>query len=266
MIKFASICPHPPIIIPTIGSFSDLKKVKKTIKALEKLASLFSKKEIETVVIISPHGAVDYSHFNFNLSPTFWGNFSNFGDFKTHFKFKNDLNFLKKLIKECRKEKIPYKKIKYQLLDHGVLVPLYYLFRNLKKFPKIVPLAYTFLNPEIHFKFGQIIYKISQTAEKKIALIASGDLSHRLTPFAPAGYSPNGKIFDEKILKLLEKNDIKGILKIDPYLREDAGECGYLSIVILLGTISKIKKAKFKILSYEAPFGVGYLTANLLGL
>ena len=42
-IKFASICPHPPIIIPTIGSSSDLRLVSKTIQAMKELADIFAK-------------------------------------------------------------------------------------------------------------------------------------------------------------------------------------------------------------------------------
>ena len=40
-IKFASITPHPPIIIPTIGSSSDLEQVSETIKAMKKLVKIF---------------------------------------------------------------------------------------------------------------------------------------------------------------------------------------------------------------------------------
>ena len=53
---------------------------------------------------------------------------------------------------------------------------------------------------------------------------------------------------------------------MNPDLIREAGECGYLSIIILLGLLSEIKGSKFKSLSYEGPFGVGYLVANIRGL
>jgi len=59
----------------------------------------------------------------------------------------------------------------------------------------------------------------------------------------------------------LEKKDVKGILNIDPHLVEEAGECGYRSIIILLGALSGLSWQP-EILSYEGPFGVGYLVIN----
>ena len=96
---------------------------------------------------------------------------------------------------------------------------------------------------------------------KKIAVIASGDLSHCVTKDAPAGYSPRGKEFDEKLVELITNKNITGILKIDQGLIEEAGECGLRSIMILLGLLERINYTP-EILSYEAPFGVGYLVAN----
>jgi aromatic ring-opening dioxygenase LigB subunit len=45
-------------------------------------------------------------------------------------------------------------------------------------------------------------------------------------------------------------------------LVQSAGECGLRSIVILMGALDGLK-VKPEILSYEGPFGVGYLVASL---
>jgi len=94
-------------------------------------------------------------------------------------------------------------------------------------------------------------------------VIASGDLSHRLSPSAPAGYSPKGEIFDNLLKELLSSKDTSGILNLDKELVEEAGECGLRSIMILLGILEK-QNYKFKLLSYEAPFGVGYMVTRLI--
>jgi AmmeMemoRadiSam system protein B len=101
---------------------------------------------------------------------------------------------------------------------------------------------------------------INQT-NKRIAVVASGDLSHRLTKDAPAGYSPIGKEFDKKIIKLLKEKKIKEILNLDPKFVDQAGECGFRSILILLGVFKDIN-FDFDVLSYQGPFGIGYLVAN----
>jgi aromatic ring-opening dioxygenase LigB subunit len=261
MLKFASICPHPPIIVPTIGSPADLKKVSKTIEAMEKLAGIFAKSAPDTVIVISPHGPLDFNCFTINNSPTLVGHFYNFGDFQTELIFKNDLEFVNSIKNECEKAKIPLKGVEIKELDHGTLVPLYYLTKEHPNF-KVMPLAYSFLDLETHFQFGKVLQKtIEQYSNRTIGIIASGDLSHRLTPDAPAGYSPRGKEFDKKLIELIKNNDVQGILNMDADLVEEAGECGYRSIIILLGALSGLNWQP-EILSYEGPFGVGYLVAN----
>jgi len=259
-LNFAAITPHPPIIIPTIGAPADLKRVSKTIKGMEKLAEEFAVAKPETVIVISPHGPVDFNCFTIVNSPTLAGHFYNFSDFDTELIFKNDLELVEKIEKECKKEKIPLRLANIGELDHGVLVPLYYLSQKHPNF-KVVPIAYSYLDLETHFKFGKIIQRIVNSKQRTVGIIASGDLSHRLTPDAPAGYSPAGAKFDEKLIEMLKKKDIKGILNMEPDLVEEAGECGYRSIIILLGALNGLAWQP-EILSYEGPFGVGYLVAN----
>ncbi|MDD5222100.1 MAG: extradiol ring-cleavage dioxygenase, partial [Patescibacteria group bacterium] len=72
---------------------------------------------------------------------------------------------------------------------------------------------------------------------------------------------PNGKIFDDKLISLLKTKSWKQILDLDQGLINDAGECGLRSILILLGIIKNLNY-KPELLSYEGPFGVGYLVMN----
>lgn len=264
MLVFASICPHPPIIIPNIGG-SELNNVKRTIEAMEKLAQDFSAAKPETVILISPHGPIQANKMTVAASPNLTGDFAQFGDWETKMSFKNDLSLVQEIEKAALAAKIPLDLIDFPQLDHGALVPLYYLTKNWSNI-KLVPIAFSFLDYQTHFEFGQMIGERLAISDKRFAIVASGDLSHRITPDAPAGYSPRGKEFDAKLIELLKKNDIKGILNLDEDLIEEAGECGLRSIIILLGTLAnfKIESLKFKVLSYEAPFGVGYLVAKYL--
>ena len=54
-ISFACFSPHPPLLLPYIGSVDDRIKVKKTLKALESLEKQFKKAEIDEIIISSPH-------------------------------------------------------------------------------------------------------------------------------------------------------------------------------------------------------------------
>jgi aromatic ring-opening dioxygenase LigB subunit len=94
-----------------------------------------------------------------------------------------------------------------------------------------------------------------------VAIIASADMSHRLTPDAPAGFSPRGKEFDEKLVELIRNYDVPGLLDFDPGLADEAGQDALWSIAILFGALAG-QKVKHELLSYEGPFGVGYMTAT----
>jgi len=266
MFSFAAITPHPPIIIPTIGGTDDLKKVKKTIEAMEKLREKLERARPETLILISPHGPVGFKEMGLVKSEVLTGDLSMFGDFASKFSFQNDKDICQKIIVGCKKARIPLKTYNKPDLDHGSLVPLYYLTKISK--PKIVPMAYSLLDNSFHFLLGKVLGKIAKDEKRRIGIIASGDLSHRLLPEAPAGYSPRGKEFDETLIKLLRKKDIDGILNMDGGLIEEAGECGYKSIIILLGALSQLEvdSWKLEVFSYEGPFGVGYLVANIKGL
>lgn len=256
---FSSICPHPPLLIPTIGD-SELEKISSTVKALEKLNKEFVQAKPETVVVISPHAPSLPQAFGIAKAKVLSGNFGQFGDFGTELSFENDIELQKAILEEVKEEKIPIETLDYSDLDHGSLVPLYYLTKGLTKV-KLNVLSFTLLGLKEHFKFGKALGEAIKHTHKKIAVIASGDLSHRLTFDAPAGYSPRGKEFDEKLVDLLKKKDADGILNLDPELIEEAGECGLRSIIILLGVLDKIDY-KPEILSYEGPFGVGYLVVH----
>jgi len=262
MINFAAITPHPPIIIPTIGKPSDLEVVSKTIEGMEKLAEKFGKAKPETLILISPHGPLDLHNFTVINSPVLAGHFYGFGDFQTELVFRSNEKLIERIKKECQNSQIPLRTLKLKELDHGSLVPLYYLSKGYPNF-KLVPLTFSYLDLQSHFKFGQILNRVigRELFSAKVGIAASGDLSHRLTPEAPAGFSPKGKDFDEKLVELIKKKDVKGILNLDPDFVEEAGECGYRSIAILLGALDGLDWQP-EILSYEGPFGVGYLVAN----
>ncbi len=201
MLVFACLSPHPPIILPTVGSETDRAQVKKTIASLEKLGKQLAKAKPDYLLISSPHPD--------------WG-------------FNVPLHFLAKDVRGIE--------VKTYLTDSA--------------------------SPGVHFKRGKELIK-SLPRARRWAWIASGDMSHRLKEDGPYGLHPSGLKFDKKLINLLKKKDVPGILNLDPRLVEEAGECGLRSFCLLLGVLEGAKiKWKPEILSYEGPFGVGYLVAN----
>lgn len=259
MLSFAAICPHPPLLIPEIGR-EDTYKVQNTIGAMNELAQELSQRQIDTILVVSPHGPVFMDFMSVNLAERLIGDFSDFGsDIKMD--LQNDTE-LARLIKDIADtNKLPLQTVS-ESLDHGTMVPLYFLMEQ-QRTAEICQISFSYLDYGKHFTFGEIIYEAIQSVDRKVALIASGDLSHRLTPQAPAGYAPRGKDFDNLLIECLEKNDVASILNMDSTLIEDAGECGLRSIIILMGALSNMEY-KFEKLSYEGPFGVGYLVGKFV--
>lgn len=259
MLNFAAITPHPPIIIPEIGG-AETAKTSQTIVALKKLGQNFGQAQIETTIVISPHGHLQPNVFTLGASPKMTGDFSQFGAPRVLKNFENNLELVEKIKGNLEKD-FSLQKINYPKLDHGILVPLYYLFSKRKT--KLVPLFFSFLSLKEHWEFGRALGRVLQGSQQKISLVASGDLSHCLSPEAPGGLVPQGKIFDETLLNLLRNKQWPAIIDFDAELIKKAGECGLRSIVILLGVLSAINpNFSLEILSYEAPFGVGYLVAQ----
>lgn len=255
---FSALTPHPPILIPQIGK-ENLKRLDATVKSYAKLSNEIEKSEADTILLISPHGTVQKDSFTMNLAPRFYCNFEDFGDFSTKKEWAGDIALTYR-IREKLETTAPLQLISSTTIDHGTSIPLFLLTSNLPNI-KIIPLYYSGLDLDAHFKFGQLLQHELLTNKEKIAIVASGDLSHRITKDAPAGYSPKGKKFDKKIVKYLSENKPSEIINMDRGLIIEAGECGLRSILIQQGIMDGIKHEP-QVLSYEAPFGVGYLTMN----
>jgi AMMECR1 domain-containing protein len=99
--------------------------------------------------------------------------------------------------------------------------------------------------------------------QRPTAFVASGDLSHRLTASAPAGYFHDAHLFDEEIVESIKTCEPSRIVRIDQDLRRAAGECGYRSMLVLFGAVQD-DALNCEVLHYEAPFGVGYLVAQIM--
>ncbi|MGB2762015.1 MAG: class III extradiol dioxygenase subunit B-like domain-containing protein [Minisyncoccales bacterium] len=199
MISFACFSPHPPLLLPEVGSPEDREKVKKTIENLKFLGKKLKATNPDTIIISSPHP------------------------------------------------------------DWGFDVPLYFLNPKQR-----IPSRQLFIpdkTPDFYYERGKQFYNKLEK-DKKYALIASGDMSHCLKENGPYAFHPDGPKFDKALIEYLKKKDIKSFFKLDEYF-PNAGECGLRSFSFILGILDASSiDWQPEILSYESPFGVGYLVVN----
>lgn len=262
-IVFSGIAPHPPIMVPEVGRES-AAEVRGSIDGMAELTKRLIASGAETVVLISPHAPLEPYAFVAYQGPVLHGDFANFRAPAVRCEAPLDEELLRAISKAAAEE--DYEVVGLgsgQNLDHGTAVPLYFLQRN-GWTGRVVALGYSFLSNEDHLRFGSCIGKAINETGRSVGLIASGDLSHRLKLDAPAGYNPTAYIFDNEVVDALRTNSPERIINIDQDLRRIAGECGYRSMLIALGATREQPWA-CEVIHYEAPFGVGYLVAQLTG-
>jgi AmmeMemoRadiSam system protein A/AmmeMemoRadiSam system protein B len=257
---FSGIAPHPPIMVPEVGRDA-IVNVRDSIDAMAELTRRLIDSGAETVILISPHAPLEADSFVAYEGPTLYGDFANFHAPDTEFSASVDGELLKAITQTAAGANYRVSMVLDDLLDHGTAVPLYFLLSNGWN-GQIVALGYSFLSNDDHLRFGSCITKAVDQIGRRVAFIASGDLSHRLKPEAPAGYNPSAHVFDEEVVGALQANEPSRIVGINHELRKLAGECGYRSMLVAIGAASGLPLS-CEVMNYEAPFGVGYLVAQL---
>ena len=72
-------------------------------------------------------------------------------------------------------------------LDHGTMVPLYFLDQYDTDY-KLVRIGLSGLPLTKHYELGQCIKKAAELLERNTVVIGSGDLSHKLKEDGPYGF------------------------------------------------------------------------------
>jgi AmmeMemoRadiSam system protein A len=259
-IVFACISPHPPILIHEVGMGRE-RAIQKTIDALEEAARRLAQRQPETAILISPHGPLRQDAFGILTTPACSGTFAEWGAPQVTFAFENDLEVVDLIRAEANQAGLPLEPIVRWRdgLDWGCTVPLYYLRSGLGD-ARLVPMTVSFLPPRQHFALGQAVGRAINQLDRRVAIIASADLSHSLTESAPNGYDPMGAVFDEKLREAVAAWDVATVLGMDEGFRHHAAEDAVPSVSFLMGVLDGLT-VEPQVLSYEGPFGVGYLVA-----
>jgi AmmeMemoRadiSam system protein B len=261
-VVFAGIAPHPPLLVPEVGG-SRIERVADSHSALREFSRRLIATNPETIVVISPHSPFDPRVFTARSTAELSGDFAEFYAPAVKLTFPNDLEMLEAIKHAAATEGVELRELNREhSLDHGALVPLYYAYEAGWRGPILV-IGFTLESNDKHLRFGRAIARAAGAISRRVALIASGDLSHRLIVNGPYEYEPTAHLFDEQIVDAIASGDTSGVINIDPDLRTRAGECGYRSIVIALGAAGDDLR-DHQVLSYEGPFGVGYMVAVLV--
>ena len=261
----AFMVPHPPLIIPEIGKGEE-NKISATIDSYRQVAKKIAKLKPETIIVASPHATIYSDYFHISPGKMAKGDMSRFGAEDVFFGVDYDNDFVVELFKEAAANGFPAGTFGENdpSLDHGTLIPLYFISQEYSDF-NLVRIGLSGLDYAEHYRLGAMIKSISETMNRRVVFIASGDMSHKLIENGPYGFNEMGPVYDNSVIEIMKAAEFDKLISLNTTMCESAGECGQRSFCIMAGTLDRTD-VKADVLSYEGPFGVGYGVASFIPL
>ena len=249
--------PHPPMIVPEVGRGGE-KQIEVTIRAYEQVTDEIAALRPDTIIISSPHAPMYADYFHISPGSGVVGSFADFRAPEVRFSEEYDTEFVNTLKQIADERKFPAGTLgsKGGMLDHGTMVPLYFIRQKYKE-GRIVRIGLSGLPLRDHYRLGQMIAETVGITGRSAVYVASGDLSHKLQEYGPYGFAPEGPVYDEKVMDVLSRASFGELLRFREELLDKAAECGHRSFVIMAGALDGIAVRAAR-LSHEDVTGVGY--------
>jgi aromatic ring-opening dioxygenase catalytic subunit (LigB family) len=173
---------------------------------------------------------------------------------------ENDVELAKEIVKLGSSKGIQIVEDTTWGLDHGVWIPLYFMFPNNKH--KVVTISITDNSPREHFELGKVIKEAIERLNKRAIILATGSPTHRLDLYYMK-IKPVMSKFDEILINLLNNKKFDEILNLENYKEYKIAmpEGDLKPLYILLGVI---EPKNSQILDYDIPWaGVSMIAVEL---
>jgi len=256
----AMLMPHAPVLVPAVGA-ERCAAVKSSCLAMQEVSARLLGNRPESVVLISPHSPRQSRAFGIWEGERLLGSFTDFDAPQLRIDLPSDTALIEAITSEAASHGLLTWRIPDQALDRGALVPLWFLTEAGWRNPTVVVSLNDPQRGDLT-GMGQTIAAAAKKLRRRVGVVASGDLSHRLTINAPCGFHPQARQFDKRLLQLVRKGDYRNLARVDPAQRELAAEDAVDSAWIAAAA-SEWQNNGHELLSYECPYGVGYGVAIL---
>lgn len=256
----AVLMPHAPILIPAVGGARGGEAIA-SYRAMREAAETVVRLKPDSVVVISPHSPRQPGSFGVWSDDPIAGSFEQFGAPQAGVSLPNDQRLARAIVNEASARNVKTWQIRLRALDHGALVPLWFLAAAGWDGPTVL-LSLNYPGEGGLTSLGEAIAAAGGDLQLRVAVAASGDMSHRLTQSAPCGFHPGAHRFDDTFMRHVRAGEYRKILGINSDLRELAAEDAADSTIIA-ASAADWKAAGHRVLNYEGPFGVGYGVAIL---
>lgn len=256
----AFVLPHPPMAIPEVGRGQE-KTIPETIEGYRAVARRIAELAPETIVVVSPHSIMYSDYLHISPGTHAEGDMRRFRAPQVRIAKDYDASLAGRIAELAEEAGLSAGMAgeRDASIDHGVLVPLYFVEQEYSGY-ELVRCSISGLPFIDHYRFGQCIARAADELGRRVALIASGDLSHKLQPDGPYGFDPAGPVYDERLIKAVGSGDFGDLLEFDEDFCEEAAECGHRSFIVMAGALDG-KAVEAHLLSHADITGVGYATA-----
>lgn len=239
-VPFAALMCHAPIVLPEVAG-AEAGRCRRTTRAMREVAARAVAHPADRLVLISPHSPrrrVGFSAWRGRLR-------GDLGDFRAP-ELRVDLPDAPEVA-----DALGLPTVRADRLDHGAMVPLAFLDAAGWRGPTAVIALPWEEGGEA--ELGRALASLPG----RTLVIASGDMSHRLEPGAPAGFHPDAPRFDAAFVAALRARRWAGLADL-PW-RAAAAEDVVATTLVAVAAAGAPRNDE--VLSYEGPWGVGYTEA-----
>lgn len=260
---FAGGCSHVPDLLarPEIDPADSVERLS---DGYQQLGKILAAAEPDVLVVTAD------CHFQSFASGAFVvgsaarhaGSMSFFGRPDLDLELTGDPEFADQLIRAVRAENLEVEDAATIDLDHGLIVPLRLLLprTDLPVVPIITQPARSF-SPFGARVFGGVLRSVTRSSNKRVAMLATGGLSHWLDP---GKYGHIDVEFDTYILEMLQAGHGLDIANLEPFALLSHGQYEFLNWIIMLSLVGE--GVCGEVLAYEpmTASGGGWTVVNML--
>jgi aromatic ring-opening dioxygenase LigB subunit len=276
-INYSAILPHGFDLIPDLypNSGEDWKKL---IKAIEGVAKAIFESKPDIIVIASPHNLRIDGYIGVINTEWYHGTWWNEEKTKSvEMKLSCAREFGLALYNEIKEANLPVVSVNYgaadgefssMILDWGTFIPLWFVnqiyIKNKEKIPPILLITPSREIPwEDLVEVGRLINKLSNDESKEVVFISSADHGHAHDEEGPYGYDPASKIYDDKVIQIIERDELHKLLDFTEVFIEHAKPDSLWQMLILHGIIEETY-LRNEICIYECPTYYGMIVASFM--
>lgn len=256
----AVLTPHPPVLLPEVGRGRE-REISATDHAMRTAAREVARWNPDVLIVASPHTVLYGDYFHIAPGSGAAGSMAAFGAPQVRVEAEYDAPLRAEIVRRAQAAGLQAGTLGQRdpSLDHGVLIPLYFLRQAGVTCP-IVRMGLSGFSALDHYRLGQCVAQAVEALGRRAVFVASGDLSHKLRADGPYGFAPEGPVFDDAVTRTMASGNFLDFLTMDSSLCDRAAECGLRSFQIMAGALDGLA-VQPRLLSHEGTFGVGYAVA-----